>query len=589
MRVASIMMVTLTLHNLGSSTCSLLAEFDQKGLRGQVGFLRSAPGGEVTVAASIKGAVKGEVFVWKVYSIPVQPYEQCVPSNYGQEVLDLSEEHGLLEADSTVGVGDLELRQLVERPLVLKSLTTLRVVCATLRPAAPITTYVATFVAILGGKIIFRQVEDGSQSVTGVRSNLVATSTRVKVPTTVTWRLVSRSYETEDVTLSNMREGCASLGHFPGSMVHEALYPVPLGGITEEARHYEMEKLPSLHTLATEGSVYVVVYLEDHVLACSRLIRSQPRRATAVFSTHSVKGGVEGSLEMYQLSPVDPVKLSVNLTLPRGGATAFGIDNFAVGNRASCSGLSHRFYGPWHVDLDLTPVPQQGTKDLYPAGDLSGKFGTLTGLRAAAATLTDPTITLFGQYSVIGRGVAVYDTNWRVLGCADLESQTPQVSAVAVFSGNISGILHLSQPTDSIFTETHVNLHLYRTADVNTVGHKWHVHERALDRTGDCISAGSHFNPFSISLTDRQKYSTTPLPHTSYEVGDLHSKLGSITIPGQHTLQLDFPSGRYQWTDESLPLLGEASVLNKALVVHDTDGGAPRIACANIVMNDVTQ
>lgn len=69
----------------GSSTGSLLAEFDQKGLRGQVGFLRSAPGREVTVVASIKGAVKGEVFVWKVYSIPVEPYEECVPRHYGQE------------------------------------------------------------------------------------------------------------------------------------------------------------------------------------------------------------------------------------------------------------------------------------------------------------------------------------------------------------------------------------------------------------------------------------------------------------------------------------------------------------------------
>lgn len=75
-------------------------------------------------------------------------------------MLDLSEEHGLLEADSTVVVGRLELLQLVERPLVLKSLTTLRAVCGTLRPAAPITTYVASFVANLAGKMVFRQVRE---------------------------------------------------------------------------------------------------------------------------------------------------------------------------------------------------------------------------------------------------------------------------------------------------------------------------------------------------------------------------------------------------------------------------------------------
>lgn len=59
-----------------------MAEFDQKGLRGQVGFLE-APDGKMVVAASLKGTVKGETFVWKVYTTPVLPYEACVPDNYG--------------------------------------------------------------------------------------------------------------------------------------------------------------------------------------------------------------------------------------------------------------------------------------------------------------------------------------------------------------------------------------------------------------------------------------------------------------------------------------------------------------------------
>lgn len=63
-----------------------MAEFDQKGLRGQVGLLQGeTPEGEVRVAASIKGAAKGEVFLWKIYSTPVAPYEKCVPANYGEE------------------------------------------------------------------------------------------------------------------------------------------------------------------------------------------------------------------------------------------------------------------------------------------------------------------------------------------------------------------------------------------------------------------------------------------------------------------------------------------------------------------------
>lgn len=59
-----------------------------------------------------------------------------------------------------VVVGHLELWRLLDRPLVLKSLSTLRVVCAALTPAtpAPATTYVAHFVAGFAGKMLFRQV-----------------------------------------------------------------------------------------------------------------------------------------------------------------------------------------------------------------------------------------------------------------------------------------------------------------------------------------------------------------------------------------------------------------------------------------------
>ncbi|XP_068213337.1 LOW QUALITY PROTEIN: uncharacterized protein [Palaemon carinicauda] len=572
-------------------TCdgSLIAEFDQKGLRGQVGFLKITDG-EVVVAASVKGTVKGEVFAWKIYALPVAAFEECAPSNYGEELLDLSEFHGLLEGDTVVAVGNLDLSQLVERPLVLKSLTTFRIVCGTLRPTSPITTYMAKFITSVAGSIVFRQVEDNSGSVTGVRSALVAVKKNLKSPSEVTWTLFSRKYETEDVSLNHMKNNCKNLGRFPGSVVHEGTFPSLLGSSMKDGKHYDIEKLPHLHKLATEGVVYVVLYSGEKMVACSRLLRVQPRRATAVFGNTPKDESVHGEVELYQVSPFDPVKLSINLTVPRADAAAFGIDSFASVDSESCSGLSRRFYEPWPVDLDLTPAPQEGTKDLYPAGDLSGKFGTLVDVESAAATLTDPMLMLFGEYSVIGRGVGVYDSGWQVMGCADLVSESPQVTALAVFSGedpgDISGILHLSQSIDSIFSETQVYLHLYRTEGEDTKGHQFHVHAREVDRSRQCGTAGGHFNPFSIFLQDKQKFNTR-LPNEAQEVGDLSNKWGAVTIPGPVTSRTDLSAGRYFWTDESLPLLGEGSVLNKAVVIHASDGGSERVACANIVMEDI--
>lgn len=42
---------------------------------------------------------------------------------------------------------------------------------------------------------------------------------------------------------------------------------------------------------------------------------------------------VSGHIEVYQVSPLDPTKLSINLTLPARDAVAFGIDTQSTGGR----------------------------------------------------------------------------------------------------------------------------------------------------------------------------------------------------------------------------------------------------------------
>ncbi|KAK3882465.1 hypothetical protein Pcinc_013172 [Petrolisthes cinctipes] len=139
------------------------------GLRGHVGFMESGGDGqEVVVAATIKGTVKGEAFVWKVYSTPLSPYSKCIPQNYGHEILDLSGRHGLLASDTVVGVGTLDLWHLLERALVLKSPTTLRVVCSTLSPTTPLLTFTATFLSHqLSANILRRHMLDHKSTFDG--------------------------------------------------------------------------------------------------------------------------------------------------------------------------------------------------------------------------------------------------------------------------------------------------------------------------------------------------------------------------------------------------------------------------------------
>lgn len=47
-----------------------------------------------------------------------------------------------------------------------------------------------------------------------------------------------------------MRDACVSLGTFPGSMVHEALQPIPGdSGRGRARRHYQLERLPDLNAV----------------------------------------------------------------------------------------------------------------------------------------------------------------------------------------------------------------------------------------------------------------------------------------------------------------------------------------------------
>ncbi|CAL4072921.1 unnamed protein product, partial [Meganyctiphanes norvegica] len=175
--------------------------------RGQVGFLERGDD-QVEVSSNLKGAVKGEVFVWKIYQRPVLPYEPCTPTYYGEEVLDLSEDHGLLVVDSRITVGDLPLGELLERTLVLKSLTTLRVVCSVLRADVPVSTYGAKFISGVVGTLWFRQAVTRNGVWTGIRASLVSGNQDIKAPAHISWTLFSRVYESEDVSLEHMRDGC---------------------------------------------------------------------------------------------------------------------------------------------------------------------------------------------------------------------------------------------------------------------------------------------------------------------------------------------------------------------------------------------
>ncbi|KAL4232370.1 hypothetical protein ACF0H5_009938 [Mactra antiquata] len=223
------------------------------------------------------------------------------------------------------------------------------------------------------------------------------------------------------------------------------------------------------------------------------------------------------------------------------------------------------------------PGPSGGTQDQFEVGDLSGKFGSLSGA-SYVTNVVDMTLPMEGPHSLVGRSVVIHKnddkaTRWACGNILDTTAGSSVVEHRATFDGDITGYIHMSQYMydngDVSNTAIVVNLR-YKNNSITT-GHNWHVHERPV--TSDCASTGPHYNPFMVTMGstyDNECGMSNPL---RCEMGDQAKKCG----------QYDIGSGKKFYTDVNLNLEGKYSAAKRSFVIHESNGGGPRVACANIL------
>ncbi|XP_053381588.1 uncharacterized protein LOC123557821 isoform X2 [Mercenaria mercenaria] len=224
------------------------------------------------------------------------------------------------------------------------------------------------------------------------------------------------------------------------------------------------------------------------------------------------------------------------------------------------------------------PGPAKGTQDEYEIGDLSGKYDPLSGASYSTNVL-DMNLPMEGPYSIVGRSIVIHKndegaTRW---ACGNIVDTTPGIKLVqqkAVFEGEITGYIMLSQYIyengDLSNTMIVVNLHNSSDQTMMTTGHNWHVHENR--KSSDCASCGPHYNPYMVGMGSG--YSECGMGNQlRCEVGDQSSKVGQYDIGG----------GKRFYTDVNLNLEGKYAAAKRSIVVHASNGGGPRIACANLI------
>ncbi|XP_029293117.1 uncharacterized protein cusr [Cottoperca gobio] len=147
-----------------------------------------------------------------------------------------------------------------------------------------------------------------------------------------------------------------------------------------------------------------------------------------------------------------------------------------------------------------------------------------------------------------------------------------QVSAVVNMRG-IKGYLSFRQASPFDVTELRVNL----TNLKSRVG-SYHVHNFPLPSVMSPSSSrcsndnvGGHWNPFGFNTNDPTYPNGPGSTHDMYEIGDLSAK--HMSLAGQNEVDMMF-------TDFSLPLFGQNSIVGRSVVIHQTNGA--RYVCASI-------
>ena len=186
-------------------------------------------------------------------------------------------------------------------------------------------------------------------------------------------------------------------------------------------------------------------------IGCANLTTYQPLEAVARFN----ENGVTGSIQFYQRSPYDPTQVFVNLKGLGSRTAGYHVHEYPVGPGASPGRCADRYAGG---HLNPTGITMAGTtSDQFEVGDLSGKFGSLSGQNDFYSEYVDLNIPLFGPYSILDRSIVVHedDADGTRFVCSNIQRIRRVVQVTTMISTNIfSGSVTFMQPADDPYSET---------------------------------------------------------------------------------------------------------------------------------------
>ncbi|XP_071793384.1 uncharacterized protein [Asterias amurensis] len=566
-----------------------IATFSMAGYSGNITFTPSDTNTTISVLMTLPTS---GTFNWAIHERPTV-YEQrpaCGEKFTGDVFQDLTAAHGMLTGST--GVLDEEftstqlqltgVNSISGRSLVLHEEGSSTLVCANILDyGSDVVTGVARFMSPFAGTVTFRQRQYPSQADTSILVDLYNVVETMETQT-YHWTIHRAVSYTAGMTLKDRCQNTET------SVFADLTGDITVTSTDASRTKYLIDTTLLLNdnTNSIIGKNLVFKDSSGTFIACSPIQKLLPKTVSATISV----SGVYGNLEFNQRSPYDPTSISVNLANLQGLAGGYHVHEYPTTSRVTAADLPASndnvggHFNPFDVVASNSPAPGTGTNDQYEVGDISGKFGKLTGLDTYSAEFIDWNLPLYGKYSIIGRSIVVHKTianeRW-VYG--NINYPTDVITVQADFRYVVAGKIVFRQDPSDPYSDTTVFVEVSHADGMDTtIYHNFHVHMKPIandhdSEDGRCSSTAGHFNPFVDASKTNYGQCVPDFP-LRCEVGDLSRKATAINIPSAST----GVSGKYFFTDPLLPLSGVYSVSNRSVVIHKPERGPPRYACADL-------
>lgn len=597
------------------------AILNMRGIKGYYTFYQASPFDLTTITVNLSNLNK-RVGPYHVHQFPVPeitspPELSCSNNNVGghwnpfnvnvqapaypppkgsthdlYEVGDLSAKHGSLENTTsfqdTFKDWNLPLfgqNSIVGRSLVIHQPNGIRFACASIGYPGEVTVAKAIFKSPVVGTVLFTQLISDPNSDVSVFMDLTHGQLSTPASQNHNWHVHTYPISTEtdmdqsrclstgghwnpfgiDSTLSGYAINCGP----------DSVFACEVGDIS--GKHKTLDLQPQVGVVASKSFFTDTTSWVSGMIGRSLVVhgsnRTTPRIACANItlfrfpSAHTESwfgpGSSDGHIQFSQVFPQGPTILNISFTGLNSSASGYHIHTLPIKSGVEpCSDLNIMGHlNPFFVNSTSSPASGNGTVDQYEIGDISGKFGTLTGQNDFQNLYVDSNMPLSGPYSIIGRSLVIHYSNSSSSRCANITAETSTdgnlVTAEAKFNDTVTGSVKMSQQSfsDGSYGDVLIEVDLQTSQSLNVTEALWYIAERQVGSDGHaCAGNVEMYNPFNMTTENGSCSQVSPLVCA---VGDLTGRHGSISL-----------IKRQLYSDVHLQLTGDFTVVQRSLVLR---------------------